>query len=690
MHHRSILTALVVCLNVVAPLAQAVTCAANMPPPSNPDVAYSIPVGNDGTVTHVPTGLVWKRCAEGQTWSDNTCTGSATTHSWAQALTLANTSSFAGQTDWRLPNLRELRSLVEECRVTPAINNTIFPGASSLSFWSGSPNPFSSKDAWTVRFDDGSVFNGIRGDNGNHDLVRLVRAGQSFGSLGTPTVASALPNTGTLGTTATITVNGSNLPATIIVNIASQATGCTRQSVNAAATQAVFTCPLTTAGSNLLFEVKTNAAANGGSAFYSNIFAVAAAANLPPIIKVGSVTLQSNGEGDVKVTFTVTDPEGQSVGYDAYLSNANGEVAGFNAASKKSLNGVVSGSPINVTWSAAEIAAGSLMVKGPDYVIGIDGYDNLGLKSTSRATSVTFGWLVGGAAVPGAPTNPYALAGDRQATINFNAPNNGGSPITGYTVTSTPGSIVATGINPPITVVGLTNGQSYTFTVKATNGIGTGAPSTLTSPITPKAPTEPNPVLHVKTAGLGNGTVTARNTYAVGTVNINCTNTTGVTSGTCDVTLVNGVNVTLTATPQTGSTFIGWSGDCNIPGLTCTLPMDASKTVTATFATVGACDASGVAAVAPNGYAFAKDFQAFDVTCQNGRYGIVRLPRSSSPGAIEVCAFQQSSCQKSANSCIASAPSAATLEAVYNKRNAGLDTLLSDPTVGPLAQWICQ
>jgi hypothetical protein len=91
--------------------------------------------------------------------------------------------------------------------------------------------------------------------------------------------------------------------------------------------------------------------------------------------------------------------------------------------------------------------------------------------------------------VPNAPTIGTATAGDGQATISFIAPvNNGGSPITSYTATSSPGNITSTltqsgsGI---ITVTGLTNGTAYTFTVTATNAIGVSSSSVSSNSVTP-------------------------------------------------------------------------------------------------------------------------------------------------------------------------------------------------------------
>ncbi len=92
--------------------------------------------------------------------------------------------------------------------------------------------------------------------------------------------------------------------------------------------------------------------------------------------------------------------------------------------------------------------------------------------------------------VPGAPTGVNATAGNAQATVSWTAPaSNGGSAITGYTVTSSPGAktCVTTGaLNCNVT--GLTNGTPYTFTVNATNVIGTGAPSVPSNSVTPIAP----------------------------------------------------------------------------------------------------------------------------------------------------------------------------------------------------------
>ncbi|MEI7727541.1 MAG: DUF1566 domain-containing protein [Bacteroidota bacterium] len=101
--------------------------------------------------------------------------------------------------------------------------------------------------------------------------------------------------------------------------------------------------------------------------------------------------------------------------------------------------------------------------------------------------------LIGGAAsgLPDAPTIGTATGGNTQAFVSFTAPGfDGNSPIISYTATSSPGGITGT-LNQAgsgtITVTGLSNGTAYTFTVAATNALGTGAASSASNSVTPAA-----------------------------------------------------------------------------------------------------------------------------------------------------------------------------------------------------------
>jgi FtsP/CotA-like multicopper oxidase with cupredoxin domain len=97
---------------------------------------------------------------------------------------------------------------------------------------------------------------------------------------------------------------------------------------------------------------------------------------------------------------------------------------------------------------------------------------------------------------PGAPTIGTAVAGNGAALVSFTAPvADGHRPVTSYTVTSYPGGISTVGYASPVMLKGLINGISYTFTVKATNSIGTGTASALSNSVTPSLSTPPSAVI---------------------------------------------------------------------------------------------------------------------------------------------------------------------------------------------------
>lgn len=88
--------------------------------------------------------------------------------------------------------------------------------------------------------------------------------------------------------------------------------------------------------------------------------------------------------------------------------------------------------------------------------------------------------------VPNAPTIGTATGGDASASVAFTAPSNvGGSAISAYYAVSNPGQITASGASSPVTVTGLTNGTSYTFTVWALNTYGPSPYSAASGSVTP-------------------------------------------------------------------------------------------------------------------------------------------------------------------------------------------------------------
>jgi hypothetical protein len=114
----------------------------------------------DGTVTDNVTGLMWQQAVP------------ATKYIWADAVAYCPTLTLAGHSEWRLPSVIELSSIVDLGQSYPSINPTYFPSTPSDSFWSASPFAGSWSDAWLVHFDDGySSFFGVS----SVGLVRCVR-----------------------------------------------------------------------------------------------------------------------------------------------------------------------------------------------------------------------------------------------------------------------------------------------------------------------------------------------------------------------------------------------------------------------------------------------------------------------------------------------------------------------------------
>lgn len=158
-----------------AATAYAQTCKTESITASAPNSRYTD--NSDGTVTDNTTGLMWKQCPEGASGA-GCATGGASTYTWQQALqqaqTVDNGAGFAGHTDWRLPNRKELHSLVEVQCASPSINAVLFPNNPSNLFWSSSPYANDPTTAWSVYFSSGL-------DNYNYKTnayyVRLVRGG---------------------------------------------------------------------------------------------------------------------------------------------------------------------------------------------------------------------------------------------------------------------------------------------------------------------------------------------------------------------------------------------------------------------------------------------------------------------------------------------------------------------------------
>ncbi|MEI6260846.1 MAG: DUF1566 domain-containing protein [Deltaproteobacteria bacterium] len=138
----------------------------------------------DGTVTDTFTGLTWQKASSfGKTWE--------------QALAYCESLSLGGYTDWRLPTIKELRSLADYSRNSPAINTVYFPDTTGSCYWSSSTTDVYGTGALLVDFGIGVGCRFSKDDDSSY--VRAVRGGQS-GPLGDLVIAQQ-PMSGPPGTT---------------------------------------------------------------------------------------------------------------------------------------------------------------------------------------------------------------------------------------------------------------------------------------------------------------------------------------------------------------------------------------------------------------------------------------------------------------------------------------------------------
>lgn len=200
-------------------------------------------------------------------------------------------------------------------------------------------------------------------------------------------------------------------------------------------------------------------------------------------------------------TLRIWAKSSQSIGFDVYaVADSSWTETGITYANQPSGSisptKLGSSGPVTAgTWKTVDVTA---LVTAPGvYSVVLETTSSTALALASREDPTNAPQLVvttsAAAGVPGAPTNVSATAGNAQATVSWTAAAANGSPISGYTISGSPaGSATAAGDATSAVVSGLTNGTSYTFTVTATNGVGSGPASNPSNAVTPSAGPAPN------------------------------------------------------------------------------------------------------------------------------------------------------------------------------------------------------
>ncbi len=393
------------------------------------------------------------------------------------------------------------------------------------------------------------------GTVGAKDVVVTNSAGSGTGTglytyVAAPTVTGISPNYGSTAGGTNVTITGTNLTGATSVTIGGAAATSV---VVVNPTTITATTPAGTAGAK---DVVVTTA--GGTGTGTSLFTYIAAPTVTGISPnsgptagstnvtitgtsfTGTTSVTIGGAAATSVvvvndtTITATTPAGAAGAQDVVVTNAVGSGTGtglFTYIAAPTVTGIspssgptTGGTNVTITGSnftgATSVTIGgasatSVVVVNPTTITATTPAGTVGAKDVAVTTVGGTGTGTGlftYITVPDAPTSVVAAAGNTQATVTFTAPaSDGGSAITTYTATSSPGGFTGTCAGPAacsITVSGLTNGTAYTFTVTATNAIGTSAASTASNSVTPSAVTVPDaPTGVTATAGYEEATI---------------------------------------------------------------------------------------------------------------------------------------------------------------------------------------
>jgi hypothetical protein len=311
----------------------------------------------------------------------------------------------------------------------------------------------------------------------NIQLIAVNAIGDGTATSSTAATPANVPDAPTIGT-----ATAGNAQASVVFTAPESNGGSSITSYTATSSPDGFTS--VGASSPLVVSGLTNGTAYTFTVTATNVIGIGAPSSasnsVTPATTPGAPTIGviTPANGQLSVAFTAGSTGGSAITNYKYSSD-NG--ATFTACSPEQTT-----SPVVITG----------LTNGTPYSVQLKAVNIVGDGTATASTAAT------PATTPGAPTIGTATFGNAQASVTFTAPvSNGGSSVTGYTATSNPGGFTASGATSPLVVTGLTNGTSYTFTVTATNIIGTGNPSSASNSVTPlsnipviAAPTPPTRV----------------------------------------------------------------------------------------------------------------------------------------------------------------------------------------------------
>ena len=140
----------------------------------------------EGVVLDRSTGLMWQQCEVGLSYNaeNKSCVGSTQKLTWQQALLEANDSSHASYTDWHVPNIKELASIIDHSCASPALaklelgiflfSNELISGEEG-DYWSSTTVSLEPQYAWTFQVADGKNRYLKKTQTGRLRLVRYAK-----------------------------------------------------------------------------------------------------------------------------------------------------------------------------------------------------------------------------------------------------------------------------------------------------------------------------------------------------------------------------------------------------------------------------------------------------------------------------------------------------------------------------------